>query len=430
GGNILFLQLTLGYILGRLLVVALFLPLYFRGELFTAYEVLDRRFGGATKQTASLLFLVTRNVGDGLRLFLAAIVLQKVLGLDLVSAIVVIGLTTILYTVVGGMRSVVWNDCIQFVIYMLGALLALGVIVEHLPGGWGQLIAFGQSHGKFQVIDLSVDPTRPYTLWSGLLGGVFIAMATHGTDQLMVQRYLAAGNERRAAWALGTSGVVVCGQFAIFLLVGVALACFYQVYPPEVAFARSDAVFARFIVENLPVGITGVTLAAVFAAAMSTLSSSLNASATAAINDLYLPRLAEKPSPARLVWLSRWLTVAFGLAQVGVAIAGRQLEENVINSVMAIAGFTTGPILGVFFLGLVPRSVSQRGALFGLVGGLAVLSGVAFGTRLAWPWYAIVGASVTFGMGIVANALLPVSAGEPSDADDQFEREPRESERP
>ena len=404
GGNLLFLQLTIGYILGRFVVVFLFLPQYFRGSLFTSYEVLHRRFGGATKQTASLLFLVARNLADGLRLYLTAIVLQHVVGLDLSVCIVVIGVATIFYTATGGMKSVVWNDCVQFAVYMIGAVLAAAVILDWLPGGWSQFTAYGVQHGKFQLFDFSLDFSRKYTFWSGLIGGLFLALATHGTDQLMVQRYLAARSRKEAGRALALSGLIVCGQFALFLLIGVGLACFYELHPPATPFAKNDEVFAAFIVEYLPVGVVGITLAAVFSAAMSTLSSSLNSSATAAINDLYLPLLKEKPSAGHFLRMSRALTVLFGLIQIAVAMAGQFVSESVVNDVLAIAGFTTGPILGIFFLGVLTNSTTQRGALAGLLIGLAALLNLKFTTALAWPWFAIVGSSVTFVAGLAATA--------------------------
>lgn len=404
-GSLVFLQLTFGYILGRLVIVFVFLPHYFRGTLFTAYQVLDRRFGGATKQAASMMFLLTRNLADGLRLYLTAFVLRNAVGLDLSMCIVLIGIATILYTVLGGMRSVVFNDCVQFVVYMAGALLAGAVILANLPGGWGTLTEFAVSEGKFRLLDFSFDPTRPYTFWAGLIGGVFLSLGTHGTDQLMVQRYLAAGGRKQAGRALALSGPIVCGQFALFLMLGVGLACFYHLNPPDTAFGKNDEVFARFIVDELPrgVGVVGIILAAVFSAAMSTLSSSLNSSATAAVNDLYLPLSKRKPSAKHLLRVSRGLTVAFGLVQIGVGIAGQRMTQSVVDNVLAIAGFATGPILGVFFLGVLTPHVRQRGALIGLLGGLGLLTAAKFTSLLAWPWFALVGALATVAIGLVAN---------------------------
>jgi SSS family transporter len=421
GGNLLFLQLTIGYIVGRFFIVFLFLPHYFRGRLFTSYEVLHRRFGGATKQTASLLFLITRNLSDGLRLCLTAVVLHAVTGVPLWACIVVIGLATIFYTFVGGMKSVVWNDCIQFVVYIVGAMLALSVILAWLgactqgvnllgtvASGWEKLTAYGQVYGKLRVFDFAFDSTRPYTLWSGLFGGALLALATHGTDQLMVQRYLSARSQKEAGRALALSGLVVCAQFALFLLIGVGLACFYDRWEPGRQFAGGDKVFAAFIVDYLPVGAVGLIVAAVFSAAMSTLSSSLNSSAAAAVNDFYLPaRRKKRPSPRHLLWVSRGLTVVFGLIQIAVALVGPLLEKSVVESVLAIAGFTTGVILGVFLLGVLTRTVTQLGGLTGLVGGLLLMTTVVFTTELAWPWYAVVGSLATVAIGLVANALVP-----------------------
>jgi len=409
-GSLCFLQLTFGFILGRFVVVLLFLPHYFRGELFTAYEVLHRRFGGATKETASLLFLVTRNLSDGLRLYLTAIALHHAAGIDLSVCIIVIGLATILYTFVGGMKSVVFNDCVQFAVYTAGAILAGAIILDKLPGGWTYLTEFAAEHEKFRVLDFRFDLTEKYTLWSGLIGGMFLALATHGTDQLMVQRYLAAGNRKKAGCALAVSGPVIAVQFALFLLIGVGLACYYDLHPVEKTFTENDEAFATFIVHRLPVGVIGITLAAVFSAAMSTLSSSLNSSATAALNDLYLPRCRERPSCGRLLTFSRRLTVLFGLIQIGVGMVAHHIAKSVVDSVLSIAGFTAGIILGVFFLGTLTKRVSQRGALAGLVGGLTATNVIVFATDLAWPWYAVVGSAATFIIGWTASLVFDENA--------------------
>jgi solute:Na+ symporter, SSS family len=406
GGDLRFLQLAIGYIFGRCLVVVLLLPQYFRGELFTAYEVLHRRFGGATKQTASLVFLVTRNLGDGLRLFLTAIALREVAGWSLSLCVVVIGVATIIYTVAGGMKSVVWNDCLQFLVYTAGGVAALLILLDRLPGGWNGLTAFADTNDKFRLLDFRFDLTETYTFWAGLLGGMFLTMGTHGADQLMVQRYLSARSQRDAARALVMSGIVVLVQFALFLLLGVGLAAFYAEFPPDRPFARNDRVFAAFIVEQLPVGLVGLALAAVFAAAMSTLSSSLNSSATAVVNDFLRLRGRDAESP-RLVWISQALTVVFGIVQIAIGIAADKFATSVVEDALAIAGFSAGILLGVFSLGVLTRRVGQKAALAGMLAGLAAVVWVKFGTATAWPWFALVGAVTTFGVGIAASLVLP-----------------------
>lgn len=421
-GDMRFLQLALGFALGRVIVAVVLVPLYFRGEMFTAYEVLQQRFGGASKRCASLLFLVTRNLGDGLRLFLAGIALEKVLGIDLHLCIMVTGAVTIFYTFVGGMKAVIWSDCIQFAVYILGGILALQILVGYLPGGWAELWEFGHAAGRFQVFDVrlaSTDAfsvlTESYTFWSGLIGGAVLTLGTHGTDQMFVQRYLSARSVGDAQRAVVISGFVVLGQFVLFLLLGVALACYYSSVQPQ-TFERNDEVFAAFIVQHLPVGMVGITLAAVFAAAMSTLSSSLNSSAAAAVADFYLPLVSRRVgdvSPAKGLSASRRLTVLFGVIQIAIGIGASYLSQSVVGDALAIAGFTAGILLGVFALGMFTRVARQSGALVGMLSGIAVLSWVKFATAVAWPWWAIIGAAATFGSGYLFSRLAASIGGTP-----------------
>jgi SSS family transporter len=402
-----FLQLPIGYIIGRLLVIGLLLPHYFAGEYFTAYEVLRKRFGGPVGQAASFLFVVTRSLADGLRLFLTAIVVQEISGFSLPVSIALVGVTTVFYTFVGGMKAVVWTDVIQFVVYILGAIVALAILVSRLPGGWGELVAVGSAAGKFRWFDFSTALDSPYTLWAGVIGGMFLTFGSHGADQLMVQRYLCARSRGEAARALWLSGVVVFLQFAFFLLIGVGLFVFYQAFPPAVPFDRPDRVFVRFLVEQLPHGVIGLVAGAVFAAAMSTLSGSLNSSATAVVTDFYRPLIRPDASPQRLLRVTRGLTLFFGLVQVLVALGGPLVGRTVVEAVLTIGGFTTGITLGVFFLGIFTKRVGQQAALIGLVLGLATITAVAFGTRLAWPWYTLVGSLATFGFGLLASLVRP-----------------------
>ncbi len=415
-GDMRFLQLAMGMIIGRWLIVLLLLPQYFQGKLFTAYQVLHQRFGGPTKDAASLMFLAARNIGDGLRLFLTAIVLEKVVGVPLPVCVVLVGLLTIGYTFFGGIKSVVWNDCIQFIVYVGGGILALVIIANQLPQGWDQLIQFARENDKLRVFHFQWDLSAPFTFWSGMIGGAFLALGTHGVDQMMVQRYLCARSQRDAGRALIASGFVVLAQFALFLMLGIALACFYAQYPPGTPFKSGDRVFATFIVTQLPagIGLIGIILASVFSAAMSTLSSSLNSSASSAVNDLYLPRLKRPASERHQLWASRIFTVLFGFAQIGVGIAGMYVSKTVVNEVLAIAGFTVGVLLGVFALGVLTQRVGQRAALVGLVSGLTTLTLIKFvvpsiwpAIQVAWPWFALIGASVTFAVGLAASLIWP-----------------------
>ena len=411
GGDMRFLQITFGYIVGRFLVIWILLPRYFEGQIFTAYEVLQQRFGISSRRVTSALFLITRNLSDALRLYLTALALQQVVGLELTSCIVLIGIVTIVYTFMGGVKSVVWNDCLQFFIYILGAAVALWLMVSHLSGGWGQLTQFGEDFQKFRFLDFDLSLTKPtMTFWSGLIGGIFLTAATHGTDQMMVQRYLSSRSRRSASWALGLSGFFVCLQFALFLFIGVALACFYREDASEVAFGPRDGdkVFAHFIVNHLGRGLVGVTLSAVFAAAMSTLSSSLNSSATVLVQDIYLPIARQEPSPPRQLLISRIATVGFGCLQIGIAIASYYLgaSESTVNSVLGIASFSLGPLLGLYLLAVFTDRVKQRAALTGFCVGVGSITTIALTTNLYWAWYAGVGALVTLLAGLLASYCI------------------------
>lgn len=420
-GNLGFLQLALGFLLGRIVIAVLLLPLYFRGRLFTAYEVLRDRFGRRTQRAASLLFLLTRNLGDGLRLFLAAIVLQEVAGIDLQWCIVIIGLSTIVYTFLGGMKAVIWNDCIQFVVYVAGGAAALWLIVNRIDGGWDTLFAFGRREHKLQMFDLRFSLTEPFTLWAGLIGGSVLSLGTHGTDQMMVQRYLSSPGLRDAARAVILSGVVVFVQFLLFLTVGIALACFYASHAPEIVLP-DDQVFASFIVNELPTGLVGVILAAVFSAAMSTLSSSLNSSAGAVVNDF----LSESVPAERHLTVSRQATVGFGLLQILIGVAASYWSDSVVSDALAIAGFSAGILLGVFVIGLSATTVSETDVVSAMAVAVLTLALIHFLTNLAWPWNAPVGALTTIVACRLAGLRGSATRGDPESAtpDDRTEKRP------
>lgn len=412
-----FLQLPLGYIVGRLLVCTLLMPMFFQGRLYSAYQVLGNRFGPSAQKGASLLFLVARNLGDGLRLFLAAIVLHTWLGWSLNSCILAMGLFTIVYTLMGGMRSVVWNDCVQLLIYLLGGVATLFYLAIHIPGGVSTIWNQAGAEGKLEWLRFHFDWSDPYTFWAGLLGGGLLTLGSHGVDQLMVQRYLGAKSLQEAQRALAVSGLVVFFQFFLFLAIGLALASFYR-GNTEVQSLKPDAVFSHFIFHDFPknTGLIGLMLASILAAAMSTLSSSLNASATAVISDLcqIQKRLgvdaAEKSRvEARYLAASKWLILFFGLLQIAIGVWASSWQDNMVRNAMRITGFTAGLMLGWFLLALHPRT-TQAGLWLGGMGGLAVLSWVQFyapshGISIAFPWLAWIGLAATAILGYLISIL-------------------------
>jgi SSS family solute:Na+ symporter len=427
GGDMTFLQLAFGYILARYVVTYLLLPAYFKKQIYTAYQVLELRFGGATQKAASVLFLVTRTLASGLRLFLAAVVLKAITDWSLPTSIVVIGLSTLAYTYFGGIKAVVWIDVLQFAVYLVAAGVALGILLGKVPGGWEEIWRRGSEAHKFRVINWGFDGvampanleqagkafygmlTQTYTFWAGLIGGLVLDTATHGADQMMVQRYLTARSERSAGRALIASGFVILAQFALFLGIGVGLWVLYQDKPPERILTRPDEFFPYFIVHYMPIGVRGLVIAAVFSVTMSTVSGALSSSASSTVNDLYRP-LFPGTSEGRLLAISKGMTAFWCVVQMGVALAAEGLTESVVNNALSVASFVTGLLLGLFLLGLWTKDVGQRSAFVGLIVGTAAVSAVKFLTSVSYPWYALVGSGTVVIVGWLASRVMPEGA--------------------
>jgi len=403
GGNFTFLQLAAGYMVGRVVIVALFIPLYFRGELFTVYQILDRRFGGSVKRVAASLFIITRSLSDGVRLYATAIPLVALTGWADWKSILVIGAVMIVFTYLGGITAVIWIEVIQLIIYNVGAIVAGLVLLNLIHGGWSEVVSVGGDAGKFQLLDLSANIARSYTFWAGVIGGAFLTTSTHGTDQYMVQRYLCSSSARQAAKALLASGAIVFAQFVGFLMIGVMLFVFYGRYrtlPPDIS---ADRVFSHFIVNELPTGLIGLVIAAMLAAAM---SSSLNALASTSITDFYKPLFARHRSEAHYVRVSRVITAVWGAVQIAAALYVIGKDRRIVDTVLSIASFTNGPILGLFFLGTLTRRVRETGALAGVITGIAVMVWVWVRLDVSWQWYVLIGSSVTFVVGYATSLLF------------------------
>lgn len=416
-GDLRFLQLPLGYLIGRVFVARLLLPLYFEGDALTSYEVLGRRFGPQVKRVTSALFLVTRTLGDGFRLYITAVPLHLLTGWTLPSSVALMALLTVGYCWFGGVRAVVWTDVVQFVIYIAGGVLAL-LIAAHDIGdgaivtGFERVFDRAAAAGKLCAIDPAFRLTDANVLWAGLIGGAFLTLATHGTDQLMVQRYLGARSQREAGRALIASGAVVLLQFALFLVLGLTLHAWFVQHELGGSW-KGDEVFPHFIVTRLTElpGAVGLILGAVFAVSMSTLSSSLSASASTLVNDWARPALGARLDDAGALRIARGATLLFALLQGGVALTGVALDRSVVSVVLQIASFTSGLVLGLFFLarrlgplpaGAAVPPAAARAALIAFLVGLAAMTAIWRLTPLAWPWFALVGAAITWSAGEVA----------------------------
>lgn len=410
-GTLAFLQLAFGYLVGRAAVAALLLPQYFRGELTTAYGLLQDRFGLATRRFASTVFMATRLLADSVRLALTAIPLSLITGWSLALSIGVVGALTLVYTYVGGIKAVVWVDVLQMGLYLLGALAAVAMLQTLVPGGWAGVLASAGEAGKLLVLDFSPDPAITYTFWAGLLGGAFLSMATHGTDQLIVQRLLTCRDLRSGQKALVGSGVAVIVQFALFLMLGIGLWTFYG----GREFESTDTVFPLFIIEQLPPGVTGLVIAAVYAAAMSSLSSSINSLASTTAYDFWAPRVGAERDEARILRAGRSFSLLWAALLVGTAVLFSRLsrEAAAVEVALGIASVVYGGLLGAFALGTLSRRADPRSVTAGMALGIGtvtviwrVLPGVAF------PWYVLIGSLVTYGSGHLLGGRAGTRAAE------------------
>jgi solute:Na+ symporter, SSS family len=423
-GNLGFLQVVGGYILGRIVVANTLLPRYYQGEIVTAYTLFEKRFGLATRRFTSIVFMVTRAMADSVRVFATAIPVALILGgavpksYAMPSAILVLGLLTVVYTWKGGMRAVVWTELIQAGVYLLGGVAAIVLLGHAVDGGWSAILARAGPAGKLTILDTYRGFDRPHTVYAGLIGGAFLAMASHGADQLIVQRLLSARSLRDAQKAIIGSGFVVFAQMALFLMIGVGLWAYYA----GRTFASPDTVFPTFIVERMPPGLLGLVLAAIIAATMSTHSGAINSLAAAATHDIYLPLTGRSVDDPRTLRVGKLFALFWGLVLTGGALLFREQGTPVVVIALSIASFTNGGLLGGFFLALfVPRAV-QRDAILGMSMGIAAMSFIVFAKQLstaypslaatlgplgtiAWPWYVLIGTAITLAIGFLSSLV-------------------------
>ena len=402
-GNMTFLQLAIGYVIGRILVSLLFIPAYFRGDLFTSYQLLQRRFGTRVKTLAAVIFLVTRSLADGIRLFTTALVIAVVTQLPVTWVVVILGAAMIVYTMRGGVSAVIWTDVVQMFVYIAGAGAVALALLNRIPGGWAEVVQVGRETGRFAVIDPAFDLTKPYTIWSGILGGVALTLATHGTDQFLVQRLLSARSARDASRGLILSGFIVFAQFVLFLLIGVMLYTFY-LQQPLPTLGRADEILPVFVVSQLAHGLAGFIVAAIVAAA---LSPSLNAMAATTVSDFYLPYFNPSADQGRQMRVAKQATVAWGVVQMGVAIGAQFMTRSVLDAGLSVLSFASGSVLGAFLLGTLAPTVSERDTFYGMVAGLAVMTLVWWATPVAFTWYVLIGSVTTCVVALTMSAIAP-----------------------
>ncbi len=405
-GNFNFLQLAFGYVAGRILVSYLLIPRYYAGQISTAYEFLGRTFDGNIRRLASAVFMLTRTFADGVRLYTTAIPLALLLKeFSFLSdfsnhafyalSISALTLLTLVYVFKGGIRAVIWADVVQWFIYLFGAVVSIIILLDLLPGDFFSICGTALNDGKLALFNWGFGEgpaaffTNPYTTIASIIGGMFLSMASHGTDQLIVQRVLAAGSRSSAQKAMVLSGVIIIIQFALFLFVGTLLHYYYRdtgISPNEV--------FSRFIIEALPTGISGLIVAGVLAAAMSTLSSSISALSSATVLDFILPLRKRTLLPVENLRLSRLVSLAWALILLMSAMLFVGTPAVVVELALSIASYVYGALLGLFLLAIV-GNYSSRAAAAGFLAGIVGNALVIAFTPIAWTWYTVIGTTLT-----------------------------------
>ena len=428
-GNLGFLQVCAGYILGRVVVAQVLLPRYFDGKLVTAYTLLETRFGAGTRRFASIVFMVTRAMADSVRVFATAIPIALIMGPVLPreylmpAAILVLGALTIVYTYRGGMRAVVWTELLQAAIYVAGGICAVVLLGNAVAGGWSAILHSAAAAGKLKAVSLYTGFDEPHTIFAGLIGGAFLAMASHGTDQLIVQRLLSSRSLKDAQRAIIGSGVVVFVQFTLFLTVGIGLWALYA----GREFATPDSIFPTFIVEHMPHGLLGLIVAAIVAATMSTHSGAINSLAAATTMDIWVPLTKHAPDDPRTFRAGRLFALAWGVVLTGGALLYPESRTPVVIVALSIASFTYGALLGGFFLGIYNARAEQRDAILGMSLGIFAMAVVVFAkplasafawlasplapfVNIAWPWYVLIGTTITLVAGSISALSHPARA--------------------
>lgn len=399
-GSYVFLQVVMGYLLARVVISLIFLPQYFRGEMFTAYELMQRRFGPRVRKVTAAIFLVTRSLAEGVRVFAISIVISIILHTGGIASILAIVALTLFYTFEGGMTAVIWTDVLQMGMYVLGAAVSFFLLLTRIPGGIAHVIDIAAPAGKFRVFDFHWSWTLPYTFWAGIIGGTFLTMASHGTDQLIVQRLLSAKSERESRLALLASWGVIFVQFSLFLTIGLLLWVYRngQRFPGD----ELDRLYPSFIWNSLPAGIAGLAMAAIIAAAMANLSAALNSLASATVADFYEPLTRSRYQPEHYLKVSRVSTIFWGVVLGSIAVVASHWG-SVLESGLSIASVTLGILLGVFLLGVLTKRPDQNAAIAGVIAGTVAMLFVKFETAIPFTWWVLIGSAVTFGAGYLAD---------------------------
>lgn len=402
--NFNFLQLAFGFCLGRIAVALILLPKYYQGEISTVYTYLERRFGKNLRTFASIVFLLTRVASDGVRLFAAAIPLYLLLNIEPIIAILIISFIALIYTYTGGMKAIIYVDALQMTIYLGGAILIIFYILNQI--GSNLFSDTEMIRQKLSIINIGVSNgfsdflSQPYTLFSGIIGGAFLSMASHGTDQLIVQRLLALQNLRKSQLAIITTGVIIVIQFAIFLFIGFLLYTYYG----EINL-KSDEILPTFIIKELPAGLSGFIIAGIFAAALSTLAGSISSLSSSTMIDLFLNHRKDNLDEKSKLFYSRIFTIIWTVILIASAFFFMNTNKAVVELALSISSFTFGGMLGTFLLGIFNKKATEKIAITAFIISIIVVSLFIIFKVVAWTWYVFIGVAIVFIIGWILSKL-------------------------
>ena len=401
-GDWRYLQMRLAVVPALLITGYIILPIFYRLEIYTAYEYLERRFDRRTTLIAAVLFLLLKLFYTSVGIYAPALIIAEMTGWPIVWIVLGLGGLTTLYTTLGGMRAVIWTDALQMFVLSAGIVLALWLVIVQVDGGFLGVITTAMDAGKLRFFDWSLDPTVEFTVWNGLIGGTFYVVSQYAVDQAEIQRFLTttsvAGCRRAMVWSLMANAILGI----VLFFVGTALWVFYQQTAPGLPL-EADRVFPKFIVEQIPTGFRGLVIAGVFAAEMSTVSSILNSISTVAVRDIR--RFQEDAFHSGLA-LARYTTLAAGTAATLLSLYTAHLG-NILVAAGKIRGFFGGVLVGLFLLGILSRRATGFGAYWGVMIGFAGVGLMAALTPISWLWYTAFASVLTYAAGEALSRFTP-----------------------
>jgi len=422
GTNLAFLQIILGYVIARIVLAIVLVPHYFKGEIYSPYQLFSNAFGPAARRTAAGFFLIAGTLAAGVRVYVTCIPIQLMLRTDkwvqgsdgILAAIVLFVGLSLIYTYAGGIKAVVWTDAVQFVLFMAGGVFTLLYIPQLFDGGFQEVFSKAVKGGKLEWLNLHFSLSMPYNLWMGVIGGTVHVMSSHGADQLLVQRVLTCKSVGDGRKALLLSALIIFPLFVIFLLTGALLWVYYQQFPPAIPIpattagvSKDDYIYPIFILTAVPPVLKGFLIVAILSAAMSSVSSALAALASVSTMDLMRGLWRVERSEKDLLKFSRYSTLYWAVALIGVAYASREVPF-VLNAAFALTGLTSGAMLGGLLTALFTKKGSAAPVIIGMVTSLVVMIVVQLETNIAWPWFTLIGASVTMPVAVLLRAILSV----------------------